>query len=212
MKNVNVNARNNMLNIIIKLLNMKISRVVIHSVFIIVSLFLLNGCSMKGVRHLTIFDDNGDHIKKILVVPLYSNSFGIGFGPDGKGLHTKYKLIIKKPFIFNSGDDFMSNIVGFRGIYLSPFLFIGRSSNVYHLLFIKKGFAPKLVSRVDIYNDAPIVMTKSTGNDNTVLIDMLLTSKYDQIILKQQFGIEEDKIEIAIVFDEKDIKLLQSEM
>jgi len=196
---------------LIKLLNINISRIVIHVVFIIVSLSLLNGCSMKGVRHLTIYDDNGDHIKNVLVVPLYSKSFGIGFGPDGKGLHTKYKLIIKNLFIFNSGDDFMSNIVGSRGINLSPFIFIGRSNYVYNLLFIKKGFAPKLAARADIYNDAPIVMTKSTENDNMILIDMLLTSKYDQIFLKQKFGIDEDKNEIAIVFDEKDIKLLQSE-
>ena len=200
-----------MLNMIINLLNVKISSIATHGISIIISLSLLTGCSMKGVRHVTISDDNGDHIKNVLVVPLYSKSFGIGFGPDGKGLHTKYKFIIKNLFSFNSGDDFMSNIVGSRGINLSPLIFIGRSNYVNNLLFIKKGFTPKLVSRADIYNDAPIVMTKSTENDNKVLIDMLLTSKYDQIFLKQQFGIEEDKREIAIVFDEKDIKLLQSE-
>ncbi len=67
-----------------------------------------------------------------------------------------------------------------------------------------------MVRNVDIYGEAPIVMVKSSGADNTNLIDILVAPKHDQSLLKKQFGIEEVGDEITVVFDEKDSALLRT--
>jgi hypothetical protein len=184
-------------------------RMVLVSSFIMALAFLQSGCSMDGVRHLIVVDENGQQLKGILIIPLYSRSFGIGVGPDGKGYHTKQQLMITKPFVFDSGDDLMSKKISTKGVILPPFVFIGRSNYVDNWLFVKKEFSPKLVQSVDIYGEAPIVMVKSSGTDNTKLIDVLLAPKHDQSIMRKQFGVEEIRHEITVVFDEKDFALLE---
>lgn len=201
-----------MLNFTIKIINVEIKIIctVIISFFMIAFLFLQSGCAMDGARYLVVVDENGNQLNGILIVPLYSKSFGIGVGPDGKGFFTKSQLIVTKPFVFNSGEDLMSKKISTKGVNLPPFIFVGSSNYVDNWLFIKKGFTPKLVQSSDIYGEAPIVLTKSSGNDSAKLIDMLLASKHDQNVLKKQFGVEWGKDEITVVFDETDIVLLKA--
>ena len=188
----------------------KLIRMVVYGFFIIAFLLLHSGCAMDGVRYLTVVDENGNQLKSILVVPLYAKAFGVGIAPEGEGWYTKTKLIVKKPFVFNSGEDLMSKKISTRSVSLLPFVFVGSINSVNNWLFIKKGFAPRLVNSSDIYGKDPIVLNKSSGNENAKLIDMLLASEHDQNILKKQFGIEWIKEEIAVIFDEKDIELLKS--
>ena len=168
------------------------------------------GCAVDGVRYLSVVDKNGNQLRDMLIIPLYSKSFGIGIGPDGKGFHTKDQLILTRPFVFNSGDDLMSKKISTQGIMLPPFIFAGISNDVGHWLFVKKGFTPKLLAENDIYGETPIVMIKSNGDENDKLIDLLLTSKHDQNTLKKLFGVEWIKDEITVVFDKKGVALLKS--
>jgi len=187
----------------------KLSRMLAFSFFIMVFLLLHSGCAMDGVKYLIVVDENGNQLKSILIVPLYSKAFGLGIAPEGHGWHTKGKLIVKKPFVFNSGEDLMSKKIHTRGVILPPLMFIGSSNSVDNWLFIKKGFAPKMVDSSDIHGNV-IVLIKSNGNDTAKLIDMLLASEHDQNMLKKQFGVEWVKDEIAVIFNKKDIELLKT--
>lgn len=181
----------------------------IVSFLLLVFLFFQNGCVMDGVKHLTVIDENKNQLKRILIVPLYSKSFGIGVGPEGKGLHSKAQLIVTKPFIFNSGDDLMNQKISTKGISLL-FVFIGSSNYVDNWLFMKKGYIPKLVQRADIYGESPIILTKAINDENSKLIDVLLSPTVDQHFIKKLFGVEWRKDEIAVIFDENDIGLLKT--
>lgn len=199
-----------MLNLFKNNRNIKAIYIVTITISVIAFLKFNNGINVDGVRYLTVIDGNGIKLNNIIVVPLYSKSFVIGIGPDGKGFHSKQKLIVSKPFKFNSGDDLMANNIKTKGIYLPPLIFIGNSNYVDNWLFVKKGYYPKLARSSDIYSETPIIMIRTITNDNDKLFDMLLESKYDQNVLKKQFGIEKGNYDIVVVLDEKDIALLKS--
>lgn len=169
----------------------------------------LVGCSVDGVKHLTVVDKNQNQINGILVIPLYSRSFVIGFGVDGKGLETKNHLIVTAPFEFDSGDDLMRKKIPTRGVGLQPIFFVGMSNYLDNWLLIKKGYSPKLIKRSDVYKDEPIMMTSSPNNENVRLIDMLLAVNPDQPELKKQFNIKKSDEEIIVELDEKSIWLLK---
>lgn len=153
-----------------------------------------------------VTDEDGNQLSNILVVPFYiSTRFLVGVGPDGSGGGTEGQLIVTRPFVFNSGKNFTSKEIPSKGIML-PMIYIGSSNYMYRLLFIKKGFIPK----VESLSYTPMVLTKSSKNESAELIDMLLAPKHDQDVLRKLFNIEERrKGVITVDFDEKDIELLK---
>jgi len=173
--------------------------------------------STDGKLSLKIVDEKGMQLQDVLFVPLYVKSFGVGFGPDGKGLHIRGKTLITKPFVINSGEDVMSKKIASKGMLFAPFgsnsglfAYIGSGNNISRCIFVKKGFAPKLFSDSDMYADAPIVLIKSNDDGNQKLIDLLLAPMHDQKILKRAIGGEQIEGDISVFFDERDTALLNS--
>lgn len=169
---------------------------------------LLTGCTFDGVRNVTVVDNNGEQIKDILVIPLYSKSFGLFVGPDGKKLLATNKRAITKPFLFNSGDDLMSKKEATKGLMLPLIIFAGKINAVDRWLFLKRNFTPLVLSDDNIYGRSPAVMINGSNSENRVLIDMLLAPNRDQNALKRMLGLEGMKEDIKVDFDENDLTLL----
>ena len=176
---------------------------------VLIILLIVTGCAMDGVRHVSVIDKDKQDIKNIVVFPLYSSSFGIGIGPDGNGPRSSLRAFTK-PFLFSSGEDIISKQIQGRGFIIPPFIFIGTSKYVEHWLFIKKGFAPLLVSSSDIYKDAPIVMTLSENGDRKKYIDVLLAENPDQTTLKEIFNSSHLSENIKVELDREAIMLLKA--
>ncbi len=153
--------------------------------------------------------DNSEAIQDIVVLPLYQSSYGIGFGPDGRGLQSSSK-VFTKPFRFNSGEDIMSKQIQGRGIIIPPFIFIGTSKNVNHWLFMKKSYIPIAVHSSQIYGASPIVMKPSRNDENKKYVELLLSEKPDQYELKKLFKASYLKEDIKMELDTNDVSLLKS--
>jgi len=171
----------------------------------------ITGCSMEGSHRVTVLDDNSKEIKDIIVLPLYQSSYGIGFGPDGRGPWSS-PIVFTKPFFFSSGEDIASRQIQGRGIIVPPFLFIGTSKYVNRWLFIKKGYAPASVDRSQIYGRLPIVMSRSDNAENRKYIELILSKSPDQNELKRIFNDRYIDKDIQMDLDAKDVSLLKSNL
>jgi hypothetical protein len=175
----------------------------------IIILLFVTGCAMEGTRHISVIDKDKKDINDIVVFPLYSSSFGIGIGPDGKGPWAS-PTTFTKPFLLSTNEDIMSKQIQGRGIFIPPLIFIGTSKNVVHWLFIKKSYAPLVVSRQMIFSEAPIVMSLSENGDRQKCIDILLSENPDQTTLKEIFNSNHLKEKIKLELDEQAIMLLKA--
>lgn len=198
-KNGKKTGENNM-----KFFNAQAISSLIYSSFAMVIVLLASGYA--SALEKIVVDEDGNKLSNILVVPFYlSTQFLVGFGPDGAGGGTEKQLIVTRPFVFNSGENFTSKEIPAKGIML-PMIYIGSSNYMYRMLFIKKGFVPK----VESLSYTPMVLEKSSKNESAEMIDMLLAPKHDQDVLRELFKIEQQrKGEITVGFDEKDIELLK---
>jgi len=169
----------------------------------------ISGCAMDGTKQVTIVDKDSKEIKDIVVFPLYQSSYGIAFGPDGKGIHLGSKAFIK-PFVISSGDDLIKKKINGRGIIIPPFIYIGTSKYVGRYLITKKGYAPKIVYESMIYSEPKIVMSASVNNDHEKIIDKMLASDIDQKHIKRTFNSEHLDEKIQIGLDSSDIALLKA--
>jgi len=177
---------------------------------------LTQGCAMTGVRRVTILDSQGGSLNGILVVPLYANSGGVGFGAEGDGPHSVAQLLVNKPFMFNSGEDLMSKLIQIRGVIIPfPFppwcCFVGKSHVVESWLLMKEHYVIKALHQNDIYLDSPIVMTLSTGNECERVIGLLLQPNVDQQTLKKLFNVEWLKGDVQVNLDTQARALLDSQ-
>ena len=158
---------------------------------------------------MTVLDNDSKTIEDIVVLPLYQSSYGIGFGPDGKGLGSSPK-VFTKPFCFSSGEDIARRQMQGRGIIIPPFIFIGTSKYVRRWLFIKKDYTPVTVDASQIYGDSPIVMIRFNNEENIKFIELLLSKSPDQNELKKIFKDGDVESDIKLDLDIKDVSLLKS--
>jgi hypothetical protein len=170
---------------------------------------VISGCSMEGSKPVTVVDNNGKQIMDVLVFPLYESSYGIGIGPDGKGLHFGSRVFTKQ-LVINSGDDLLKKQINSKGLMIPPLIYLGSSNYVGNYLFAKKGYAPQVVERYALFNEARIVMTKTENDEYGKVIDKFLAQDSDQIGLKRMFNAEHLNQNIQIVLDSKDIALLKA--
>lgn len=177
---------------------------------------LAQGCAMEGVRHVTILDDHSAPLNGILVVPLYGSSAGVGVGAEGAGPHSATKLLVERPFMFNSGEDLMAKQIQTRGVVI-PFplppwcFFIGRSHTVASWLCLKKEYGARALDRSDIFGESPIVMTNVDQNEVREAVDILLRPNADQKALKQLFKVEWMNGDIQLSLDAADRDLLNAQ-
>jgi hypothetical protein len=164
---------------------------------------------MEGSHRVTVVDEYSKAIQDIVVLPLYKSSYGIGIGPDGRGPWSSSE-VFTKPCRFSSGEDLMSKQIQGRGIIIPPYIFIGTSKYVDNWLFIKKGYAPLVVSREMIYSGSPIVMSLFKNEDTKKYIDILLSTKPDQTTLKKIFNSRNLKEDIKIEMDAHGVALLEA--
>ncbi len=169
----------------------------------------LSGCSMEGSKQVTIVDTNGKKIKDVLVFPLYQYSNGIGIGPDGKGIHWGAK-VFTKPLVINSGDDLLKKQINRTGLVIPPIIYVGSSNYVGNYLFAKKGYAPQVVERYALFNEAQIVMAKTDNDEYKRVIDKLIALDNDQITLKRIFKAESLPQNIQVALDPRDMALLKA--
>jgi hypothetical protein len=174
--------------------------------------FAHGGCSfiddgIDQTEHVLIVDTTGNQLTDVVVIPLYYKSYGIGAGPDGKGFKSS-RYVITKPFLFHSGNDLMKNSLRSKYIVtmFPPHFFVGSGSHVVSWLFIKKGYSPQLPKEEMVI---PIVMTKSNGNENSKIADILLASKPNQEALKKLFTVDLGNENINIELNKKDIAVLK---
>jgi hypothetical protein len=185
---------------------------------LLITLFILSSeMSMDGEKHLRIVDRNGRDLTAVVIIPLYSKTYRIGFGPDGKGFSGPESLLITKPFIINSGEDIMINKIPSRGIIIAPFsdksgVIAGffRSNNFWSFAVIKKGYAPVVIKGDDMYGIKSIVMTNADNNQNADVINTLVATPTNQDALRRIFraGPIRDKIDVSLAGT--DIALLKS--
>ncbi|MEA5115192.1 MAG: hypothetical protein VB050_14320 [Geobacteraceae bacterium] len=167
--------------------------------------------NMDGVSHLHVYGENKE-LKGVLVIPLYAKTYGIGFGVDGKGIHTPIKYIIRKPYVFDSGGDLLKNKIKTKGFMLSSKSFIGRTMSIKVMILLKKGYLPKFLFDNNIYSGAPIYMKKSNNDANVKMINILLKTKPDQIILKRILLIECLKDDESLHLSEEQKEFVISEI
>jgi hypothetical protein len=191
--------------------------ITIFSLLLIMLLLLSRMISMDGEKRLKIVDQNGKDLSAVLIVPLYSSSYGIDLGPDGKGFHSSESLLIIRPFLFNSGEDIMSKKMPSQGIIFAPFgdksgLFAGifRSKNIFRFALIKKGYTPEVIKGENIYGISSIVMTMADKKQNTDIINTLLETPTNQDALRRIFGAGEIKGKIDVSLDKQDIAFLKA--
>jgi len=170
---------------------------------------VLTGCSMEGVHHVSVVDEDRKELNDIVVLPLYHASCGIGIGADGHGPWSSPK-VFTKPFRFSSGEDLLSKQAQGRGIIIPPCIFIGTSKYVDNWLLIKKGYAPLVATPQMVYGGSPIVMLHATNEDSRKCIDLLLSTDPDQDALKQMFHAEDSEGSIQVEIGSTGAALLKA--
>ena len=170
----------------------------------------LSGCSIEGSKQVTIVDTNGNQVKDVLVFPLYQYSYGIGIGPDGKGIHLGEK-VFSKPLVINSGDDLLKKQINSKGFVIPPIIYIGKSYYVGNYLLAKKGYAPQVVERHALFNEAQIVMANADNDEFKRIIEKLIAPDNNQAALKKIFKAEDLPQNIQITLDSRDIALLKAD-
>jgi hypothetical protein len=178
-------------------------------VALLILIFSAEYDQMDGEHFLKVVDKNNVEIQDVIVVPLYSMSVGIGIGPFGMGPRSSASYIVTKPFTLNSGEDIMSKKIPSMGIIVAPFgknsgLFGGffSSRNIIRYFFIKKGYAPELIRRNNIYGTSSIVMTRADNRKNAEIMNTLIASPIDQGALRSLFIAGEIDGEIDVSLDE----------
>lgn len=186
--------------------------------FIILGAVLLtSGCVMDGVKHVTVLDGNAEPLKGILVIPLYSSSAGIGFGAEGTGSRSKAQFQVKKPFLFDSGEDLMSKQLHTRCVLiplpLPPWCMgIWSGDEAFAWLFVKKQQGIIALGRSNLYSNKPILMTNSAPSEVSQVVDLLLNPRGDYQAIKKRFGVEwmQQIEDVQVTLDDTDTEVLKA--
>ena len=188
---------------------------------IVVTIFgavhLTTGCVMDGVKYVTVLDEHSEPIKRILVIPLYSSSAGIGFGADNAGFSSKAQVQVKKPFYFDSGEDLMAKQLHSRCCLIPlPFppwcIGIWCGDEAFAWLFIKKQQGIVALGRNNLYGNNPIFMTNSAPSEVSQTIELLLDPRGDHQAVMRRFyvrGVQEIE-DVQVTLDVADRELLEA--
>ena len=190
----------------------------ITTFIILVAGFLTTGCVMDGVKHVTVLDDNSEPLKGVIVIPLYASSAGIGFGAEGVGSRSETQFQVKKPFLFNSGEDLMVKQLHQRCVViplpLPPWCMGIRSGDgAFAWLFVKKQKGIIALSENDLCDNKTIFMTNTAPSEVYQTVDLLLNPRGDYEAIKKRFGLGrmQEIQNVQVILDDADRELLKAQ-
>ncbi|MES9906534.1 MAG: hypothetical protein ABW168_28115 [Sedimenticola sp.] len=160
---------------------------------------------------MVIVDNEGSSVNHVTVVPLFAVNIGVGVGADGKGPHT-YTHLVTKPFIFNSGEDLIAYHPSSKQVLIPVPLGVvaGKGYSGVRWLILKEGYSLKIVNRVQIYSDRPIVLERKQGASHKDVVNNLLSIPVTQAKIKQLFKMTKLSEDIKVEFNMQDRAILDS--
>jgi len=94
----------------------------------------------------TVTDENSEHVRGVLVVPVVKKYRALAVGPDGMGAEGIPVRSVEKPFLWNSGDDLIPKHLKSSGIMFLPMVGVRKSVSVSKWLLLKRGYKPLVIS------------------------------------------------------------------
>ncbi len=164
-----------------------------------------------GIQIKDIVNKDGETIDSVCILPAYKKGTGMGFGPDATGSTTLPNIYLLRPYIFNSGENIVGNLVENEIKIITPWpvlISAGDSLSFVRLLVLKNRYKPVVLRLRDIYSGGPIIMLqKTTYGKSKSVISYINNYKTHQSDLQALFELRED---IVVEYSVDDMLLLKS--
>ncbi len=163
-----------------------------------------------GIQIKNVVNKDGEPIGSVCILPAYRKVTGLGFGPDATGSRTLPNIYLLRPYLFNSGENIVGNLVRNERKLISLPLLIsaGETLSFVRLLVLKDGYKPAVLRRRDVYSGGPTIMLLRTAyGESKNVISYIKNYKKHQSDLQTMFDVRKD---IIVEYADDDMLLLKS--